>query len=40
MFWCGCLQLMDSCLTELSGVIRDQTKAQKITSHLESFLCR
>ncbi|XP_042370775.1 exocyst complex component 3-like protein 2, partial [Plectropomus leopardus] len=31
-------QVMDSSLTELRCVIRDPTKAQRITAHLESFL--
>uniref|UniRef100_A0A4W6EHE8 Tumor necrosis factor, alpha-induced protein 2b n=1 Tax=Lates calcarifer TaxID=8187 RepID=A0A4W6EHE8_LATCA len=34
------IQVIDSSLTEFSRVIRDQSKAQRITAHLESFLCR
>ncbi|XP_018542305.1 tumor necrosis factor alpha-induced protein 2a isoform X2 [Lates calcarifer] len=33
------IQVIDSSLTEFSRVIRDQSKAQRITAHLESFLC-
>ncbi|KAM8725300.1 tumor necrosis factor alpha-induced protein 2-like isoform 2-T2 [Acanthopagrus schlegelii] len=32
------IQVMDSSLNELSCVIRDQSKAQRITAHLEIFL--
>nr|XP_046229949.1 tumor necrosis factor alpha-induced protein 2-like isoform X2 [Scatophagus argus] len=32
------IQMINSSLTELSCVIRDQSKAQRITAHLENFL--
>ncbi|XP_035534138.1 tumor necrosis factor alpha-induced protein 2-like [Morone saxatilis] len=33
------IQVIDSSLTEFSCVIGDQRKAERITAHLESFLC-
>lgn len=40
MLWCLCFQMIDGSLTELGCVIRDQSKAQTITAHLEQFLSR
>ncbi|XP_078029734.1 tumor necrosis factor alpha-induced protein 2a isoform X2 [Epinephelus lanceolatus] len=34
------IQVINSSLTELNCVVRDQRKAQRITAHLESFLSR
>lgn len=35
-----CLQMIDSSLSEFTCVVRDQKKAERITAHLETFLCR
>lgn len=35
-----CLQMIDSSLSEFICVVRDQKKAERITAHLETFLCR
>ncbi|KAF7644161.1 hypothetical protein LDENG_00226680 [Lucifuga dentata] len=34
------IQVVDSFLAEFSSVVRDQSKAQRLTAHLESFLSR
>ncbi|KAK2855782.1 hypothetical protein Q5P01_004517 [Channa striata] len=38
MSWCFCPQIIDECLTEFSCLIRDQSKAERITVNLEIFL--